>query len=94
MSVPRTHMRTIWDYIWRATPSPDTVEIMNQQQHIRVIIADDQELVRVGFAMVIIGATLTAHEATGSAAVAVVVWVSTVLAAVALILLIENGDDL
>ena len=26
---------------------------MNQQQHIRVIIADDQELVRVGFAMVI-----------------------------------------
>ena len=49
---------------------------------------------RVGFAMVIIGATLTAHEATGSAAVAVVVWVSTVLAAVALILLIENGDDL
>lgn len=53
MSVPRTHMRTIWDYIWRATPSPDTVEIMNQQQHIRVIIADDQELVRVGFAMVI-----------------------------------------
>ena len=26
---------------------------MNQQQHIRVVIADDQELVRAGFAMVI-----------------------------------------
>lgn len=52
----------------------------------------DQWLNRIAFAMVTAGATLTAYVATESVAVAVVVWIATMLAAVAIILLIENGD--